>query len=188
MDHAQPVRELIDRDKPVFIPAADFPAKCAVGWFRNAVEKRTHEGEVIPSFDKNLMLRLRDRQFVRSRNEFDQPGERQEPRPVSIRRHWNPSLAGSASSAQLVIGIPQHLIDVIAARVITLPVTAEVSRHIALEILRVFEEERLFVVGTAGQAQPGCEKERREASGTWVAGDWQDSRITHGCGVRDTKF
>ncbi len=78
MHNAQSVREFVERDKTVAIPATGFPAESAVGGFRNAIEERTQEREVIPSFDENLILRLRDRQLVRSRNKFDQSGERHE--------------------------------------------------------------------------------------------------------------
>jgi len=69
----------------------------------------------------------------------------------------------ATSLADLVIGVLQHPHNVIAAPVVTGPESAEVSGHFALEILRVFEGQ-LFLVGTAGQTQPGYEQERRETS------------------------
>lgn len=187
MDHAQPVRKFLERDKPVTIPATGLLAESAVGGFRNAIEERTQEGKVVLSFDENLMLSLRDRQFVRSRNEFDQSGDRYEPRDVSFRRYWSRRIAVATLLADLVNGVLQHPHNVIAARVVTGPVSAEVSGHIALEILRVFEEQ-LFLVRTAGQTQPGYEQERRETSGIWVAGSWQDSRFTYWYGVKRRKL
>jgi len=133
------------------------------------------------------MLSLRDRQFVRSRNEFDQSGERHHPRDVSFRRHWSRRIAVAISLADLVNGALQHPDYVIAARVVTGPESAEVSGHFALEILRVFEYQ-LFLVGTAGQTQPGYEQERRQTSGTWVVGFWQDSRFTYRYGVKRRKL
>ncbi len=187
MDHTQTIRKFLERDKPATIPATGLLAESAVGRFRNAIEERAQEGKVILSFDENLMLSLRDRQFVRSRNEFDQSGERHHPRHVSFRRHWSRRIAVAISLADLVNGALQHPHNVIAARVVTGPESAEVSGHIALEILRVFEYQ-LFLVGTAGQTQPGCEQERRQTSGTWVAGSWQDSRFTYRCGVKRRKL
>ena len=69
----------------------------------------------------------------------------------------------------------------------TAPEAAEVSGHIALEILRVFDEE-LFLLRAGGQTQPGYEQERRETSGTWVAGSWQDSRFTYWYGGNRRKL
>ena len=187
MDYAQTVRKFLGRDKPVTIPATGFLAESAVGGLRNAIEERAQEGKVVLSFDENLMLSLRDHQCVRSRYELDQSGERYEPRDVSFRCHWSRRIAVATFLADLVNGVLQYPDNVIAAPVVTDPESTEVSGHIALEILRVFEEQ-LFLVGTAGQTQPGYEQQRRETSGTWVAGSWQDSRFTYRYGVKRRKL